>query len=143
VIPPPPPRLVPPLARSLHDDSDARHVAAALVAVCRRLDTELSRIVGPKGVAALHHRSLRLATAAHAWLGEAADGSGDSVIDLAALESVVSRQASSDAALGANDFLHTFRQLLVSLVGDSLTEQLLHPVWTDPLAGAPASKDAP
>jgi hypothetical protein len=94
-------------------------------------------------VAALHHRSLRLATAAHAWLGEAADGSGDAVIDFAALESAVARQASSDAALGANDFLQTFRQLLVSLVGDALTEQLLHPVWTDSEPGAPASKDDP
>jgi hypothetical protein len=56
----------------------------------------------------------------------------DGRIDAAALKAAFAQQTSSDARNAGNSLMQAFHELLTSLVGASLTERLLHSVWTDP-----------
>lgn len=120
-----------PLAYRIEDDSTAAEIAAACGALWHELDTALSPIIGPRGVAALGQRSLHLASVQHPWL--AARRPGDpATLDATLLVSLLALRSSDDAAAVGSAFLQTFRELLSSLIGASLTERLLRPVWGPP-----------
>ena len=133
-------RLAVPLARRVGTDATASEIAEALAATWQDIDSTLAPIIGSKGVAALYKRSLHLTAASHPWLAGAHEGGG-TAFELAALKSVVAQQGSADAALGGSALLQTFHQLLASLVGPSLTERLLRPVWPDPSSSGPPAQD--
>jgi hypothetical protein len=59
-------------------------------------------------------------------------------MDLAALGAAVAGQPDAEAADGAALLLHTFTEVLASLIGTSLTERLLRSVWAQLLTNAPA-----
>ena len=126
-----PRRLMAPLANRVVDDSSADQIAAACGAIWLELDAVLSPIIGPRGVTALGQRSLHLASAGHPWLPRPQPG-GSALLDSALLMSLLAQRSSEDAAAAANAFLQTFRELLVSLIGGSLTERLLRTVWGPP-----------
>jgi hypothetical protein len=113
-----------------------------MVATWKEIDAGLAPIIGPRGVAALYKRSLYLTGGAHPWLAGLHEGT-PTTMDLAALKSVIAQQSSADAAVGGNALLQTFHQLLASLVGPSLTERLLRPVWADSSTAAPAQDTKP
>ncbi|NRF70196.1 hypothetical protein HLB44_24620 [Aquincola sp. S2] len=101
------------------------------------MDAALTPIIGGRGVAALYKRSLYLSAPAHPWLAGMHEGS-TAAIDLIALRSVVSQQSGDEAVQGGNTLLLTFHKLLGSLIGLSLTERLLRPLWADSSSGPPA-----
>ncbi len=90
----------------------------------------LQPIVGQRGVRLLYKRSLQLAGRSYPWLEDMQGTSQDSM-DLAALDAALTGQDSAQAAAAGGLLLKTFYHLLSSLIGPSLTEQLLRPVWVD------------
>jgi hypothetical protein len=54
---------------------------------------------------------------------------------LAALQYVLAQQASAAAVAANISLLQNFQNLLISLIGLSLTERLLRPVWDKPSNG--------
>ena len=114
-------------------------VAKAVLSMQGEIDTALYPIIGQRGVAALRVRSVHLAGKTHPWLVQARDGTLADV-DRQALESILAQQPAAEAASGGAALLQTFCDLLVSLIGSSLTERLLHHVWADP-PGGPHSQD--
>lgn len=131
-----------PLANRLGRNASAAQIADAMVSTWREIDAALTPIVGSRGVIALYKRSLYLTGVAHPWLAGMNEVS-QAEIDLTALKSVIAQQSSADAALGGNALLHTFYELLGSLVGPSLTERLLRSAWADSSSGPPAQDTTP
>jgi hypothetical protein len=127
----------PPLAHRIAADANAAQMADAVVAVWQEIDAALAPIIGPRGVAALYARSLYLTSASHPWLGHTHE-SVQAQMDLAALKSVFRQQSSANAASGGNALFQTFYELLASLIGPSLSERLLRPVWGNSPSGPPA-----
>lgn len=127
------------LARGRDGDASAAQIAEAVFVKCRAIEAALTPIIGQRGVAALHRRSLHLAARSHPWLaGAMADDPASQ--DWAILKALLSRQTSADAAAGGAAFLQSFNDLLGSLVGPSLTERLLRSIWID-FMGAPPTQD--
>ncbi|MDP3082928.1 MAG: hypothetical protein Q8N44_04445 [Rubrivivax sp.] len=116
-------------------------IGDAVFAIWEEIDDALTPILGPRGMAALYKRSLHLAASAHPWLA-AADENDPPAVGPAALKSALARRSSTSAAAGGNAFLQTFHELLVTLVGASLTERLLRPVWSISSSG-PSALDTP
>lgn len=135
-------RLAATLARQAHSGAGATEIADAVVAAWRRVDNALRPIVGQRGVASLYKRSLHLANAAYPWLGAPADGV-PAEMDLEALRSKLAEQDSAMAAAAGGDLFQMFHELLIILVGPSLTERLLRPVWADSPSGPPAQDTSP
>lgn len=131
-----------PLAWRISDDSTAAEIAAACGALWLELHAALSPIIGPRGVSALGQRSLHLVSAAHPWLPSRQPGRPDH-LDAAWFVSLLAQRSSGDAAAAGNGFLQTFRELLSSLIGASLTERLLRTVWgpPDPALNSPSTQD--
>jgi hypothetical protein len=127
-------RTVAPLVHRVAADADATQIADAMVAAWHEIDAALAPIVGQRGIAALYQRSLHLTSAAHSWLAGAHEGV-QTAVDLDAFRSVLVQQSGSIAAAGGTAFLQAFYELLTTLVGPSLTEQLLHHVWTNSSGG--------
>lgn len=115
----------------------AGQVADAMASTWQAIDAALSPVIGHRGVAMLYKRSLHVTRAAHPWLtGTSEDG--PATMDLVALKSVFAQQSSTHAIAAGGAFLQTFHELLSSLIGLSLTERLLRPVWAPFLSGPPA-----
>lgn len=94
----------------------------------------LSPIIGDGGVSALLQRSLFLIIPAVPWL-ESLYRQDLVVGNYAALRSAISEQTYGDAIKGAEALFRTLHALLVSLIGDSLTERLLRPMYTSSSTG--------
>lgn len=135
-------RIAAPLAHRVAKDADAAQIAEAVVSTWQEIDAALTPIIGQRGVAALHKRSLYLTGAAHPWLAGMHEGV-QSTMDLATLKSVLAQQSSADAEAGGGALLQTFHELLASLVGPSLTERLLRSVWANSSSGPPAQDTLP
>jgi hypothetical protein len=117
------------VAQRAGEGADAARVADAIVALWQQIETLLAPIIGRRGVAALYKRSLYLTATVHPWLELQEDP--HTVPDLAALKSAISRQGTADATAGGLAMLHAFHTLLASLIGSSLTGQLLDAVWAN------------
>jgi hypothetical protein len=118
--------------------SDARAVADAAVAQWRAIHAALSPVIGTRGVAALYKRSLHLALPAHPWLASAYRGPlGTSEFD--SLHAALMQQTPAGAAEGSQTVLRTFRELLSSLIGEALVQQLLPFLQSPPSGGGSAA----
>ncbi len=116
------------LARLARDGADSDRIAALAVLMWRSLDNALSPIIGHGGVAALFKRSVLLTHPTHAWLVSLHEGA-DQPHNLAALQSALARQTSTEAAAAASALLQHFLGLLIHLIGKSLSESLLRSIW--------------
>lgn len=105
-------------------DIPAAELAAESVARWRQIDVALTPIIGRRGIVAIYKQALNLTHADFPWLGTVSedDNSFDNFVPLlAALE-----QQTSAVIVAANLALHrAFNNLLVSLIGESLSERLL------------------
>ena len=115
----------------------AGQVADTMVSTWQAINAALSPIIGQRGVAVLYKRSLYLTGHAHPWLADMQEDS-QATMDLVALKSVFAQQSNTHAAAAGGAFLQTFHELLSSLIGLSLTERLLRPVWAPFSSGPPA-----
>lgn len=113
------------------------HVAETMVSAWQDIDAVLSPIIGQRGVAMLYKRTLHITGRAHPWLKDM-DEDSQAAMDLAALEAFFVQQSSAEAAAAGGVLLQTFHGLLSSLIGPSLTERLLRPVWDTFSSGPPA-----
>ena len=136
-----PQRIEAALARQLAEGLQAEVIADTACELWRRIDASLSPIVGRHGVAALMKRSLHLTRTAHPLLAAAANADARPG-DFRALREVLAGQAGAEAAALNAALLSTFYDLLSSLIGATLTERLLDPVWALPFTDAPA-QDSP
>lgn len=135
-------RIATTLADRVENGANAAQIADAIVSAWQEIETVLSPIVGQRGVAMLYKRSLYLIGPAHPWLAGMQEGV-QTAVDLAALKSVFAQQSSTDAAAAGVALLQTFYDLLASLVGPALTEQLLRPVWAHFPSGPTAQDTSP
>lgn len=118
------------LAKRNGTDPDAIQIADATIAIWLDITTALKTIIGRQGVAALYDRSVALTARTHPWLASSR-ASDDHSVDLDGLQAVVARQSKEDAAAGSSELLQTFYDVLVSLIGPALSEQLLASVRED------------
>jgi hypothetical protein len=130
------------LEGSVSAGASSKDVAEAVAAAFRGIDQALMPIIGPRGVAALYTRSVHLARQAHVWFPHSAEGA-PTTMDLAALTAALAQQTADDAAAAGVRLLQTFHGLLSSLIGASLTERLLRPVWATFLSGPSAQETTP
>ncbi len=133
-------RIAGALARRTGPQPNAVQLADAVVTVWREIDAALAPIIGTRGLAALHGRSVYLASKQFAWLKTASGNSVQTEIDFDGLRQTFMMQQVSESQTAANALLHTFHDLLASMVGASLTERLLHAIWDNPF-GNHAAQD--
>ncbi|MCC7051876.1 MAG: hypothetical protein IT355_01330 [Gemmatimonadaceae bacterium] len=122
------------LARRVGRDACAADIADVVVALWREIETLLAPLVGRKGVAALHFRSLFLVAPAHPQLARPASDVLDS-IDFDWLHRSTAATPAADALAGAGAQFTAFDALLSSMIGPALSARLLHSVWEHPSSG--------
>ena len=130
------------LAHRIGEDASAAQIAEAIVSTWQGIEAALSPVIGKRGVAALYERSLHLSGLSHPWLAATRE-SVQTTMDLPALKSALSQQSSANAAAAGGALLQTVYELLASLIGPSLTERLLDPVWARLSSGLPAQDTTP
>jgi hypothetical protein len=131
------PRIAATLSYRVGEGATTSHIADAVIAVCQDIEKTLTPIIGPGGVAALYRRSLYLARTTYDWIDISSEVS-TSRVDFSTLRALLAQQTEEAALAGGTELLETFLRLLVSLIGFSLAEQLLGPVWIQPATGPPA-----
>ncbi|GGK10069.1 hypothetical protein GCM10011394_19390 [Luteimonas terricola] len=117
-------------------------IAARTVALWTEVARVLVPIIGQRGMSALYERALHLAAAQHRWLGQARGEDGELPV-FSSLARAASEQAVDDAIASVTTLFETFDRLLVTLIGASLTERLLKPIWDVPSAGPIRQDTAP
>lgn len=90
-------------------------------------------IVGRHGVGAMWQRSVYLASRKHPWL-VVNPLEGEALLDPLALLPTLLAQEPSAAAQAASELSASFQEILVSLIGARLSEQLLGNTWMGPRA---------
>ena len=125
---------------SVHDAATqpaptTRAIADAAVAAWKAVAEVLVPIIGQSSVTVLYRRCLVSVGATRTWLPPvtAADPPQN---DWTVLHASVSRQTAIEASEACNALFAAFRDLLGSLIGPSLTEQLLQPVSALPSIGS-------
>lgn len=135
-------QIVASLARRVGNTTDIEHVADGIVATLQDVNTTLIPIIGPKGVAALHRRSLHLCTSLHPRLA----GTYESLVvamDLIELKSLLIQQTPADALFFGAQLIKAFDELLATLIGPSLTARLLRAVWENSSSDTSAQDISP
>ena len=132
-----------PLAHLTDVGAGALQVSLAFCAVWQEIDQVLRPIIGQGGVLALLQRSAHLAAVQHPWLRAGLGADGLPGLDAAAIAAMLAQQDAAQALACGSRLLGTFHGLLTSLVGASLTERLLRPVWGPPPISAPAQDMSP
>ena len=119
------------------DGANSARLADTAVSQWQAIDSALAPIIGTLGVAALYHRSLFLSQKTHAWLDQ--ERSPDVPdMDLPALRALLTSRDVAEVSEASATLLRTFMELLASLVGASLAERLLGPLWTQSAADSAA-----
>ena len=115
------------------------HILDLIMRSWREIDQALRPIIGRGGIEALFHRSLEITAETYPWLAVASTELRP-VMNLAVLESVLSKQDIAHIGGASDSLLSHFYCLLADLIGFSLTDRLLRPVL-DPLLNGMATKD--
>ncbi|QKF53068.1 hypothetical protein FX982_04060 [Pseudomonas graminis] len=125
------------LTHRVNGSEEVSEVAEAIVSMFEEIETSLTPIIGPKGVAALHRRSLHLYLSKHPLRG---DNYGMLVVgmDIQALKALLAEESIPDALLFGQEVLNTYYALLATLIGSSLAARLLLDVWEHSFSGPPA-----
>ncbi len=110
-------------------------VAEATLRLWGQIAVRLAPVIGGKGVEALLGRSLQIASATFPWLSKAG-GAEDSAHPLTNLRASLETLDPEVGTAGSFTWLVIFTELLATLIGESLTERLLEPVWTPPTPAA-------
>lgn len=106
------------------DEAAVVDVAELAVGFLRQAEASLSPIIGHQSVGALYQRSLYLTRSEHPWLAVAC-GEWMPADPFVVLQKAVSRQTLGNAQAAVHALLEVFRSLLNTLIGASLTAQLL------------------
>lgn len=135
-------RIAASLASRINGRAESGQIADEIVSMCREISEALSPIIGSRGVDALYKRSLHLVAPTYPWLAMARDVTQE-FMDPAKLKSTLAAQTPASTVAAGGALLQTFHDLLASLVGASLTERLLHPVYSNSSGSPPAQDFSP
>ena len=119
------------LAHRAGDSPDAGVIAEATLNTWCQMFARLSPVIGTRGTDVLFDRTLHLTITAYPWLAMAGD-QRDSDSLLASLKTCLAGREPDAATEASYTILTTFVELLTTLIGESLTERLLSPVWAPP-----------
>jgi hypothetical protein len=111
--------------------ADAGMVAEATLNIWRRMAALLAPIIGSRGVEVLFNRSLQLTSRTFPCLVITGDH-GDNAVLLANLKANLAACETNDAMEAGHALLVTFTEVLITLIGESLTKRLLSPVLAFP-----------
>ncbi len=109
------------------NEADTSEVADAAVALWLQIDQALHPILGHRGAAALFNRSVKNTAARFPWLGQDPQGAL-AVVDPTVLKAALLLQTPAEATAGVDSLVQSLQDLLTSLIGSSLTDQLLRSV---------------
>jgi len=115
------------------------------VTIWREIGGRLVPIIGQRGFAALHNRSLYTSRADHPFL-TTVHQSGLSAVDYVALQTVLKQQSDEQAQAATKAQLQIFYERLSYLIGESFTERLLRPIldtYSSDIAPQKAPDDPP
>lgn len=119
------------LAWGAGEAPDASAIAEATLNTWRQVADRLAPVIGARGVDALFSRSLHVTSKTFPWLAVTGnDGNGTAL--LASLKLRLAGQETAAVAQASDALLVNFIELLTTLIGASLTERLLAPVWAPP-----------
>ena len=110
---------------------NASATSEATATTWRLVETQLVPVIGARGLEVLFRRALHQTTAAFPWLAASVDRRGSAGV-LPSLTACLAAEHAATAAEAAYVLLLTFAELLATLIGESLTERLLAPVWARP-----------
>lgn len=111
-------------------ESELTNPADTAVTAWEAVDESLSPIIGHKGVAALFRRSAHLNAADYPWLTQLQESLPKAGgLAFQTMRAALAQQAALEVAKANRQLLLTFREQLVRLIGETLTERLLLPVW--------------
>lgn len=130
------------LAQRASEGASASQVAEIVVSAWQDINAALAPVIGQRGVAALYKRSIHLTIAGHPWM-EACNDSAPDAMALSVLRTVLARQAGCEAAAGGAALLAALRELVGTLIGPKLTEQLLASAWATLFSGTSAQDSPP
>ena len=123
------------LTQRAGDAPDANAVAEAAISTWQKTAAQIAPVIGVGGIDVLFNRSLHLTCIAFPWLTIV----GDHRDHAALLANIKAHLASRDTDIAVEagcTLLVTFTELLISLIGESLVERLLGPVWVPLLPGS-------
>jgi hypothetical protein len=135
-------QIVASLAHRVGPNADIATIAQAIVSTLQSMDAALTPIIGQQGVAALYRRSLQLCISRDPRLAGTYDRA-QAAFDLTALQQVLLEQGEVDALFFGELMLTTFYELLITLIGPSLTARLLRDVWEPSLSDTPSQENSP
>ncbi|MDO8990560.1 MAG: hypothetical protein Q7U91_13120 [Sideroxyarcus sp.] len=113
-------------------DPDSNAFAEATLGVWHEVEVRLTPVLGAGGIDALFRRSLHITGATYSWLALTTDDENSAVLR-ADLKARLAGHETAVACEAGYTLLVTFSGLLATLIGNSLTERLLNPVWVAPL----------
>lgn len=114
------------LVRRAGAGPDASAVAEATLGTLRQLVAQLTPVIGVRGTHALLTYSLHQANHAFTWL----EGDHKDITTLlASIKTRLEAREPADALEASCALLAIFTDLLGDLIGESLTQRLLAPVW--------------
>jgi hypothetical protein len=134
--------MLPILAQFPAEGTETGRIADAAVATWLGVAAALSPIIGERGFAAMYKRCLHLMRVDYPWL-TAVHEAAPAAYDFTALQTALALQTDSTAAAANGALLRCFYDLLITLIGESLTQRLLDPVLVDPSSGDAAQESAP
>jgi hypothetical protein len=112
-------------------DPDAGSIAQATLDTWQQVAERLVPVIGARGVDALLGRTLHLTNKALPWLAMTGNDGGSAAL-LVSLKTRLAGGETTAAAEAGHALLATFADLLTTLIGESLTDRLLAPVWVAP-----------
>ncbi|MDR3578710.1 MAG: hypothetical protein P4L44_01965 [Oryzomonas sp.] len=116
------------LADRAGDAPGASAIAEAAIGTWQQVAAQIVPVIGIGGANVLFNRSLHLTCTTFPWLTIPGDHR-DSTVLLANLKEQLAGREPDAAAEASYTLLVTFIELLMSMIGDSLTERLLSSVW--------------
>jgi hypothetical protein len=119
------------LALQAGDAPDASAVAEATTNAWRQVTVLLTPVIGARGVDVIFRRSLYLTSKSFPWLAFGEEHGGSAVL-LVNLKARMSNRDAEIAIEASCALVATFIELLTTLIGESLTERLVRPVWAFP-----------
>lgn len=117
-------RSAPTLKAVGNGKESAAQQALALALTLEEISAVLAPILGPVAVAALYRRCLHLCSVAHAGF-EPLQGQDEAGASIASIQALLAHLTSAEARQMSETFIETFYSLMASLIGSTLTEQLV------------------
>jgi hypothetical protein len=119
------------LTQRAGESANAYSIAEATISTWHQAAVRLAPLIGAQGVQVLFRRSLHLTSAAIPWIAVDPHDDGSAAL-LASLQARLAGREPVAASEAGQALLVNFTDLLATLIGESLTERLLAPVWTPP-----------